>query len=176
MESLRGYFSDPDPIRTRVRVLTAAQPPAGAEWTAQPDNLRAWKVLAALGSLTTAVAVANRFPGLVIHTDGQDIWQGAVPTAITASLTVPVSYAPEVTSASQATAAWPAQLEIPEMWLPPGSTVSSKTPGLQAADQYAATQLLVLEAWPSPHERQERDQRAEQLARQLGLNVPFPHH
>lgn len=175
MGALHGYFSDPDPIRSWVRVLNVPQPAAGTEWQANPAAGRAFKILAALTSLTTDAVVASRFPGLVIAWGGVNVWQGAVPTAVTASLTVPVSYAPEVTSASQATAGWPAQLEIPPGWMPPDATVSSKTPGLDVGDQYAAVNLLIVEAWPSPHATKELQVRREQLIEALQSGAHLTH-
>lgn len=173
MSALLGYFTDPYPVIGRVRVLQVPAPSAGAEWTASPAEGRAWRILSGLSSLAAGAGVANRFPGLLVAWGGQNVWQGAVPTAITAGLTVPVAYAPEVTSTSQATANWPAQLEIPPVWLPPDATISSDTPGLQAADQYGATSLLIQEAWPSPHELGRIEQRLQQIAQLAGAGLPI---
>ena len=153
-----GYVTDTTPLtwpsdpatmspdgRGRIRVVTGADPAAGAEPSETvPTNAR-WRLLSWTATLVTAVAVANREPELVFD-DGANVFMRA-PSGQNqlASLTRIYSvypFANRFTIATDPTITIP----IPDVYLMGGFRVRTITGGLQAADDWGAPQMLI-EEW-----------------------------
>jgi len=128
--------------------VTVAAPFAGADW-AYTIPAGVWaRLLTGFCTLATSSTVANRLPGLQLqNATPAVIGKGITNTAITANLTPAITYA-RAAGWTLAGGTVGVNLSMPALILPPGYTIGSITPLLQAGDQYSAIQLL-FEEWTS---------------------------
>lgn len=126
-------------------------PAAGTNWTRTSDAGGLWIVRGVTFILTTAAAVANRTVGLSL-TEGTDVRlvvsAGAVQAAsLVRRYTAFPGSASSADSPVALTLPWPSQGLV----MPVGTTLSSVTDSIQAADQYSAIVLDITEfpaTWP----------------------------
>lgn len=126
------------------RRVSVAAPAAGAEWKQTVPGGVYWRVLGGVSSFVASVAVANRLPGLS-YTDGSvEFYRVGGSQPMTAGLTNSVLYL--TSGQTAATGSTPVSgFNIATFWLPGGYTFGSKTPNIQAADQYGSTELFIEE-------------------------------
>ena len=137
--SRRGHYA-----LAEQRIITLAQPAAGADWSASVPATARWRVNAVQAQFATSAAVANRVPHIVI-TDGQGHTVYNVPslTNQVAATTFQYSAGATVVTAffdSAVVMALPYPLKMLQTW-----TISSLTTAIQAADQWSNIVLFVKE-------------------------------
>lgn len=148
-----GQYIEPGPGggEGAIRSIDLGDPAAGADYTSQtvPSNAM-WRPLAAFGQFVTAVAAANRFPGVIV-TDGTNVvahWRA--PTAQVASTTTNYAWMRNQPNESvNAGAANTGKINIPDLLLPEAFVLDFDTTNIQAADDWGDGQLLV-EEWLIP--------------------------
>ena len=129
------------------RVISIAQPSAGADWSQTVPGGRSWRVLGATANLTTSATVASRFPGWQATVAGALIYNyvgiGSLPAS---SSSAPCTWAPGPGSQSTATAffVW---VPVPDVWLPEQTKFGSLTSNLQVGDQWSAPSLWIEEGF-----------------------------
>lgn len=142
-----GNYTKPEEGPGLIRSLTVAAPGAGVDVTMTVPNGERWQLLSMQATLTTAVAVANRFVQLTVD-NSVNVFYSTVPGAVQiASLAVaytfaPVGFAPAIVNGSQ-------QIHYDNTQR--GSDLfrfRTLTNGLQAADQWSNQQLCIAE-WQS---------------------------
>lgn len=139
-------------MRTVLQTFQVAQPAAGADWSFVPSNSDRVKLLFVTAKLTTAVAVASRYPALAFKDQGGVVYYGAdagVPQA--ASLAVNYSWS-RAGSTSVATTIFTGErvgLALPDAWIEPGDTVQSMTAAIAGADQWTSVYWrgIIGDAW-----------------------------
>lgn len=123
--------------------VTGATPAAGAEISeTMPTNTRR-ELIALRFSLVTSVAVANRFPQLILDDGANELTRIVVSAAEPASQTNFHSYGqgyPVVTQQTGFLLPLPVNIRLGS-----GYRIRTNTISLQAADQYSAPQYLVRE-------------------------------
>jgi hypothetical protein len=127
-----------------LRSITGTTPAAGAEINEVVPTFRRWLLLALKASLTTGVAVANRFPGVRITDGALTSYLIHVSIAQAASLTQGFNFAPGQPFFNDTTGNFLIPLPQP-IWLKAGFQLKTDTVALQAADQWTAPQYLVME-------------------------------
>lgn len=137
-----GMISGQSPWRRVRRVVTGTDPAAGAEWTETVPAGVVWDLISVLATLVTDATVADRSPRLRIG-DGASVFLDVPPVAVqAASITGRYLWGRGLTGtnigAGQAAG-------IPDLRLPAGSTIASLTGNLQAADNWGAPVLYVVE-------------------------------
>jgi len=130
------------PWRRVRRVIAGPAPAAGADWSVTVPAGKVWRLVSVQATLTTAVAVANRSPRLIVG-DGDATFLTIPPVAVQAASLAGVFDWLEHGSAY--TTAPDQVLSLPALVLEAGWTVGTSTTAIQAADQWSAQQLLVLE-------------------------------
>jgi hypothetical protein len=125
------------------RTVQQANPGAGVDWTLTvPAGVR-WQLQSAFAILTTAVAVANRLPHLIIDDGANTIFIAAPIVNETASLAWNNSWG---AGAGSIGSVGPndAQQAIPnDLYLLAGWRVRAVTTNIQAADQWSAISIAV---------------------------------
>lgn len=126
-------------------------PAAGADWIATVPAGHTWTLLSAQGTLTTSAAVATRLPGLDISDGaGHIIVTEAANVGVTASIVERVGFAVGDSAnqdgvgaalGNRQTVALPSGIVLPA-----GYTIASRTVNIQAADQWSAVVLTVLDS------------------------------
>lgn len=134
-----------------LRTIVVPSPLAGADWSFTVPGGSVWEPVAVRALFTTAVAVANRIATLVI-TDGS-------ATLMTLPNVEPQA-ASQVNSYTWAAGASPTAGAIgavgavcagmPDLALPAGFTIAASTFAIQAADQWSAVTLFVVETLSQP--------------------------
>jgi|SRR5579864_3025385 len=128
-----------------LRSITGTLPGAGAEISEVVPTGARWTLIAFEADLATAVAVANRVPQLTID-DGANVYSRvSVNQSETASQTWRNSFqlgVPQLADLTRFVIATPLP---PGLTLGPGHRIRTVTAGIQAADQWAAPQYLVIE-------------------------------
>ncbi|HEV3059064.1 MAG TPA: hypothetical protein VGY48_12510 [Vicinamibacterales bacterium] len=128
-----------------VRSIQVSTPAAGADFLqAVPTGAR-WELLSVKALLTTAVAVANRSPRLLLDDGANVLFDGPAPVTQAASLAVVWSWGagaggPVIADAGAVSSPIPN-----DVYLSAGFRILSSTGLLQAADQWSAINLLVRE-------------------------------
>lgn len=139
-------YQDYAPVTRRIVV---PNPAAGTNWTRTADKGAMWLVRGVTFQLVTAVAAATRVVGLSLVEGDDTRFVTAAATGQIASLTRRYSAypgsAPGVDSTVAISVGWPHDGLI----MPVGTTLSSVTDAIQAADQYQAIVLDVLEYAPT---------------------------
>lgn len=133
-----------DQRKPYVKVDTVPNPAAGAEWTYRCDGIGVRRILSVAFTLTTAVAVGNRF-SILIQSDGtNDYLYAPCSSAQTASLTE--LYSAFTGSPQNLGASGVNNIPAPTdgFVLLPGHTLRSSTVAIAAADQYSAIALLTV--------------------------------
>jgi len=128
--------------------VIATVPPvgAGADWTFALSNATLAKVRSVVATLVTSATVAARYPSLeLVDANGDVLAVAPGPATQAASLTGVDCWAigqdlVAVLVNFQATS-------LPDLWLPPGSSVKSTTVAIQAADQWSAM-VVTYELFP----------------------------
>lgn len=123
-----------------------ANPAAGAEWSVTVPTGSVWRVRSIYSQLVTSATVANRLTSVVMKdAAGNIFFQSFLTGAQTAGGTWTIVFsvnAPNTTLGSFNNS----ELFIPDVVLPEGAVVISKSSGLQAGDQYSAISLLIEQA------------------------------
>lgn len=127
------------------RRIDVPAPAAGAEWSLTLPGGSWWRLLLGRSRLVTAVAVANRDPGIELLDPDNQVWAAVTSTVIAASLTTTVSYASGSGAATAGVAGALVAVPMTDAFLPPGYVLRSFTPSLQAADQYDQVRLWMQE-------------------------------
>ena len=153
MEDIRSALAElmeVDLTARYPRVVTPAAPSAGADWSLTvPGGVR-WRVRSIVAKLTTAVAVANRVPALLLS-DGTSVFMASAATYNqAASKTLNYAWYPDAQSPPAATAGAWLGLPFPDVWLETGYVIASSTANMQAADQWSAIALAVEEMRTGP--------------------------
>lgn len=125
--------------------VAVGNPAAGADWNVSvPTNAR-WKVICARMQLVTGAAVANRAVESNVDDGAASYAIGDGNLSVPASTTVNVSFMGGIptiaTNYTDVNVATP-----PGLWQPATHRYSSRTLGIQAADQFSLINLLV-EEW-----------------------------
>lgn len=127
-----------------MRSITGTTPGAGSEITEVVPANRQWRLFAFLFNLTTAVAVANRVPHLILDDGALVYYNKPVTTVQAASLTI--KYACATNDRDIAVTDLVSSVNIPSpLILPAGHRIRTSTTALQAADQYTSPQYVVEE-------------------------------
>jgi len=128
--------------RGLIGIVGISNPAAGAEWSQAVPAGQQWILRAARATLTTAIAVANRFPTLLIDDGSGNITVSIGPTA--AQLASLVDTYNWFNGGFGRVSNLTTILELPfELRLPPGFIIRTLTAGIAAADQWSAIDLLV---------------------------------
>lgn len=128
-----------------VATTSFVSPAVATDFTVTvPDTGQMWRLVAIHAQLVTDSNAANRIVNINIKDhDGKIVYEGGITTAITASLTIPLTFTPQVASAvGDITAAKRFLFPIPDGPYLPGWTINSVTTAIQVGDQYSA-----LRAW-----------------------------
>lgn len=136
------FISGQRPWRRSRRVESGADPAAGIELSFTVPGGKVWELIAVFASLVTGVTVATRAVRLRL-TDGSTAFLD-LPAADTqlASLTRRYNWLQAGTAyASGSGIVSP----LPRLHLQPGWTIATLTDNLQAADNWSAGQLLLVE-------------------------------
>lgn len=128
-----------------LRSITGTVPGAGAEISeAVPAGAR-WKLLSFFATLTTAAAVANRVPMLIIDDGAHTLMESSQMGQQAASLAWDYVWAPGDQSQASGNRLLVTSGLQHEVWLGAGFRIRTNTSGIQAADQWSAVQYEVLE-------------------------------
>lgn len=95
------------------------------------------RILAIKAVFATAVAVATRFPAVVVTDGVQTVFNLPGGTGEAASITETYSWVPQGDSIQTATGGSNSASLPDHLVLPAGFTIASSTPGIQAADQWS---------------------------------------
>jgi hypothetical protein len=136
-----------------VRGIQVLPPAAGAEFSVTAPGQGTWRVVALSAVLTASAAVANRLPALTWNTSDGMVASSPATAAVTAALSTRFSALAGAIGAGVAAG--------PQLWatptdgfvLLPGHSLASVTAGLDAADQWSAIRLLVVEYPTGPNIR-----------------------
>ena len=124
-------------------LLALANPAAGADFTFNPSPGAPWQPISLFAQLVTSAAVANRLVALRLTSGASVFFEAAVPVAIPASTTLQLSAAPAPPCPRSSSARRrDATLPLPSGWFPAGTTLSSSTLNIQAADQWSLLALV----------------------------------
>ncbi len=130
-----------------IHSVQVANPAAGADWTFTVPTTTRMRIVSLAATLTTAVAVANREPQIIIDDGVNTYWEAEVAVNIPAS-TVNVITATAL-SIPNGIVTTTQNIPIPPaLILPNGHRLRTNTVGIQAADQWSAIWIL-LEEWIS---------------------------
>ena len=111
---------------------------------AVPDTGEMWRLIALHAQIVTDANAANRvFNFNIKDHDSKIVYETGITTAITASLTIPITLTPQVASpVGDITAVKRWLVPIPDGPYLPGWTINSVTTAIQVGDQYSQ-----LRAW-----------------------------
>ncbi len=154
-----GYFSDRSDLywpggavgdvlagAGRTEAFGVGNPAAGADWTYTVFTHQRVKVIAVSALLTTAAAVANRAPRLIIDDGAVTLFEAPAAVAIPASQVVQHSWGAGAGGPVTADNAAAISSPIPnDLFLTGGMRVRTSTGLLQAADQWSNIRLLLQE-------------------------------
>lgn len=124
-----------------LNIATAqfTSPAVGADFTLKvPDTGEMWQLVAIHASLATSAAAANRIVNLTVKDHaGVIVYEFSITTAITAGLTIPITFTPQVASVSgDITAAKRFLFPVPAGPYLPGWTFNSVTTAIDTGDQW----------------------------------------
>lgn len=140
--------SDLTPDQGRLRSVTGTTPAAGAEITETVPGTVMWELMSFRWLLAASVAVANRFPELIIDDGTNELVRIGAPAAVAASATARATYLPGAPSfVSSAGANWVLPIGN-RQFIGRNYRIRTSTAGLQAADQFGGVQYQVRE-WPA---------------------------
>lgn len=128
-----------------LRSITGAVPAAGAEISETVPTGARWELISIAWLLTTAVAVANRSPNLILDDGALVYFRSSFATLIPASVASQNTFAQGIGQFTSANNARLASTLPVNNRLAAGHRVRTSTDNIQAADQYSAIQYLVRE-------------------------------
>ena len=129
------------------REISVPSPAAGAEWSFTLPS--GYDYLVALGRATfvASAAAATRTPGFQISNgDGLQFYASQPGTSVAATLTQTVSYSTDGAQGPSGASAVNT-IDVPEVILPGGWRIGSLTGLIDAADQYSAIRLYLLQLY-----------------------------
>lgn len=131
-----------------IRVMTVANPGAGADWSLSVTLNARWRIRSANALLTTSATVANRLPQIRLQHLSNVIWLGPPSQAVPASTAANVSSSNAQVSATTVPTVVNCALPSEPTLLGNGATtsVSSVTANIQAADQWSNI-AVEIEEW-----------------------------
>lgn len=129
------------------KVVTGADPAAGAEVLATVPAGKWWDLLAVKFTLVTSASVANRRLALAIDDGTTEWWRFRVGVDQAASLTRTYQFLRSLTAEVDRSATFLEMYEPldEDLLLGPGSRVKTVTSALQGTDDYGAPVLYVVE-------------------------------
>lgn len=134
-------------VRTRVRtrrVVPFPKPAAQGEATLTVPGGHTWTVLSVSGVLTTDVGSTGDLPALEAAVEGQTVGRWSVALALAASIAHRVTWSVN----AQSVAMYDTEtVGIPEVILPPGSVLSTRTLNIAAGDQWDPVSAYVVDEW-----------------------------
>jgi hypothetical protein len=130
-------------------VFTPANPIAGADFATQTVGTKSgWRVLGIQGTLTTAIAIANRVIRVFYQDSAGNSYVQVCLASLVASLTTFLSLSPGIADKYSATLRVN-QTPTPYTNLLASEAVAFQTDNLQAADQFSNL-VLEVEEWAIP--------------------------
>lgn len=135
------------PGNPQLVTYLGTDPAANTEISETVPAGKMWRLTAFTVAFVTDANVANRFPKLILDDGANEIVREGITTAITASLSMVLSfYLGRATQSVNVTAGGvSAASPLPDIVLPPGSRVRTVTGNLQVGDNYGAPTFTVLE-------------------------------
>jgi hypothetical protein len=132
------------------RIITVAQPAAGAEWTVSVPGGALWLIQTIRCTFQTSATVANRVPRL-LFSDGTTEYMRIFPNLLQAAgSTFAFTFVKGLgTAYSQGVTAMVA-LPSPEVPIIGGHSITASTQNLDPGDQWSAIALFVLEVEETP--------------------------
>lgn len=129
------------------KVVTGADPAAGAEISVTAPNGKSWDLLAVKFTLVTSAAVANRRPALALDDGTTEWYRWRTGVDQAASLTRSYNFLHSLSAEADRSATFGEMYEPleDELLLGPGSRIKTVTDALQAGDNYGAPVLFVVE-------------------------------
>ena len=131
-------------------VINVTNPGAGNEWSILLGQGYYWRLLCGQATLTTSAVVANRFPGIQLFDSNVNLFTLEVQAAVVASTTVTVTYVGGVVATPTVVNTPDFLIGGPAMWIEPGYTLRSVTPGKDPGDAYTAINLWFEQLDPGP--------------------------
>lgn len=129
----------------RYKVVPVNNPAAGADIAVPMTGIGAWLILSVAFQLVTSAAAGNRLVSLTVD-DGTTVYGRYPASAIQATNTTFLYTAFAGSSGTPAAGnAIPVSFPDTGAWLPAGSTLRTLTQTKDAADQYSAISLYVIE-------------------------------
>ena len=127
-----------------VKVISVANPAAGAEISVTVPTGQYWRIVAIHFKLVAAVAAANRLVRLVFDDGATALFKVPNDVVHVASQTTEYSFGVASTFEAAQGATVSARIyPIPEIILPGGCRILTATAAIQAADQYSDIRILV---------------------------------
>lgn len=120
-----------------LRTQVVPSPAAGADWTFTIPGRSAMRILSVRAIFASAVAVATRFPALVITDGVSQVMNLPGASGEAASITETYCWAPTADSIQTGTGGSNSASIPDKLILPVGFTIGSSTPNIQAADQWS---------------------------------------
>lgn len=146
-QRLMDELTDTDDASRIVRVVNLPNPAAGADLTFTVPGDQIWRPISLRALLTTAIAVANRAVRLTVAIGGEEITRIPAAAVQAGSLAVVYTAARTGHSTSLVADGATAVIGIPELVLMGGTTISTSTANLQAADQWSGVRIAVETAY-----------------------------
>lgn len=125
------------------QVVNVPNPGAGNQWSARVPGGEQWFIRAGLFQFATSAVVANRQVKLSLTVDGVIVYQMADSTLVTASQTVIYNTYMSDSPVPVASGLTIGQLQMPELALPPGSTIGTVTLAMDVGDAFTNINLYV---------------------------------
>lgn len=133
-----------------LRVVTIANPAAGAEFTLRTPGESIWRVLSVRFRFTTDATVAGREVALIADDGTNAYWQTAVDGGQAASLGTDYATNQAFNVTGGANVFRPLNYPPEGLWLGPGNRLRTSTLNIQAGDQFSAIVAQVQEFHSGP--------------------------
>jgi hypothetical protein len=127
------------------RRLDVPAPAAGAEWSLTLPGGSWWRLLLGRATLVTDATVTTRVPGLQLLDPDAQVYETLSQTGVTATNTAAAVYASGAGAVNIGQGSAEAPVSWPDVVMPAGWVLRSRTLNLQAADQYSAIRLWFAE-------------------------------
>lgn len=151
---LYGYNRQFGPYGMALRIVTVANPSAGADFTitlaGQLTQNVVWIPMSLSATLTASATAANRVPRITLTTGGNTVMIGPSSAVVTASQVGNIAWMRGGAFANANSNALGSVLA--QCAIPPGATIQSVTSNVQSGDQWSAIALYVLEISQRPPE------------------------
>lgn len=129
------------------RIVTVAQPAAGAGWAVTVPGGRQWRIQGATAQLVTDAVAANRLPIVTLSDQTTTWWRVGVDVNIPASTTQLLSLGAGPQVGGSEVAGFPITLPLPDMYLPAGTQLTVTTTAEDVGDQWSAIAVMIEEVW-----------------------------